>query len=180
MTAHNQTAQHAAPKYRWAWRLGAAVSARHWPKRLAVGVASWAALGVITAWLDPRATGLVSMLGGVGAWLSAGVGLMATALVTHGSYRRHGVLAAAAAGLAMLAVTGAAAVLVDWSIVADILTLTTIVISAFVLFVYVLPCIIGDRRTDNLVRSSVRRSGDDYYGDYYDKDGYRIYPHGLG
>src|SRR5690625_3741172 len=117
MTVHNQTAQHAAPEHRWAWRLGAAVGAQRWPKRLAVGVAAWIVLGVTTAWLDPWAAGLVSLLGGVGAWLSAGVGLIVTALVTHGSYRRYGVLAAVAVTILSLAATATLAFLVDWSAV---------------------------------------------------------------
>src|SRR5699024_9821860 len=69
---------------------------------------------------DPWAAGIVGLLGGVGAWLSAGVGLMITALVTHGSYRRHGVLAALAVVILGLASTAALAFLVDWTAVTQV------------------------------------------------------------
>src|SRR5699024_8449136 len=162
MTVHNQTTQHAAPEHRWAWRLGGAVGARRWPKRLAVGVAAWIALGVTTAWLDPWATGLVSLLGGVGTWLSVGVGLMATALVTHGSYRRHGVLAALAAAAAMLAVTGAAAVWVDWSAVGQAAGMAFVFAIVSVSLMY--------KALSRDFRPSRRRDDD---VDCYEIDGYR-------
>lgn len=169
MTVHNQTAPHAAPKHRWAWRLGAAVGARRWPKRLAVGVAAWIVLGVTTAWLDPWTTGLVSLLGGVGAWLSVGVGLMVTALVAHGSYRRHGVLAALATAAVTLAVTGAVAVLVDWSAVGQ---------AAGMAFVFVIVSVSVMYKVLSRDFRPSRRRDDDV--NYYGLDGYRHGSSGWG
>lgn len=170
-------ATHRVPKHRWAWRLGRAVGARRWPTRLAVGVMAWIALGAVTAALAP---GTVEA-GAIGAWLSAGVGLVATTLIAHGCHRRHGILAALVAAVAMLGVTAAVVVLVDWSAVVNIVTLVAILGAAFGLVVYVLPFFIGDDRVDRLFRSGMRRSGDDHHGDdYYNEDGYRNGPQGWG
>lgn len=155
------------PKHRWAWRLGRAVGARRWPTRLAVGVMAWIALGAVMAAVAPGSV----EAGAIGAWLGAGVGLVATALIAHGCYRRRGVLATLVAATIALAATAVLVALVDWSAVVNIVTLVAILGAAFGLVVYVLPFFIGDDRVDRLFRSGMRRSGDDNHGEYGDWNG---------
>lgn len=90
-----------------------------WKQRLGTGVVAWVALGVVTAFLDPRihGSGLISLCGGFGAWIATGAGLAAAYTIAHAVYRSRGRTAGLLAGALGLAVIVTAVAVTDWHVV---------------------------------------------------------------
>lgn len=183
-TRNNNYPSRTMPQHSWAWRAAAAVRAGGWPMRLAAGMVAWVAVGVVTVLIGIRPGGygaadqvwldhsLIDLCGGVVPWLVAGVGLTATALITHGYYRRRGALAATAAGVLTLAAAATATALaaaVDWGAVAvGIVTVVGFVYMLYLMAVHGVP----DRDDDD----DDGALSDDGYRDGW--DGWGWYEHG--
>lgn len=93
-----------------------------WKQRLGTGVVAWVAIGVASALLDPRThgAGVISLFGGVGAWLATGAGLAAAYTIARAVYHRNGRAAGVLAGCLSLAVVFAVLALTDWHAVTQV------------------------------------------------------------
>jgi hypothetical protein len=93
-----------------------------WKQRLGTGVVAWVAIGVASALLDPRThgAGVISLFGGVGAWLATGAGLAAAYTIARAVYHRNGRATGVLAGCLSLAVVFAVLALTDWHAVTQV------------------------------------------------------------
>lgn len=133
-------------------------------QHLILGLLAWGLLGGLTATLDAQGAGIISLFGGIGAWLATGAGLALAYMAAFAAYRHRGRAAAAVVGGLSMALAGALLVAIDWNAVMQAM-LTFAGVGVMIALVYNAP--------SGTLSDSVGEENDD-------KDGWRCGPAGPG